>query len=621
MKSWIALTLLIFAGISLADAPSTRPAAKAEGTVDTLPTPGELIRRLKEREAKQALKPKVAFFDLSRPVEEKPPEFSLFGDDGALTLRSLVQRLHAARDDKDIRGVLLTIGADSGMNLAQAQEVRDALSELRRAGKPSFVYADGYDTDAYTLASGATDICLLEGGEIMMPGVGLEATFAKGFLDKVGVQADYVQIGEYKGADEEYTRTGASDELRGELNKLTDALYNQIIDGISFHRNLPRSTVVQAIDEAILTAPVAKERGLVDHLVDQDGLRPLLAKELGSEVDLVYEYGRTAKEAPDLSNPFALFSLLTKKTPTPDGPAVALVFAEGVIVDGEGGDGMFSESGVGSEAIRKAIRIAARDENIKAIVIRIDSPGGSALASEVMWQCVRHLAGKKPVIISIGSMAASGGYYLASAGDHIFADPSAIVGSIGVVGGKFVLKGLYEKLGLNTEAFSKGTNAGLFSSNEPFSDRQRKMVTNWMRQTYDQFTERVMTTRKGKIKDIDEVARGRIFLAKQARSLGLVDEIGGVEDALAYAAKGAGLEAGKYEVRVLPAPRTLADIFSGSSPDAAFAFKPKVQLSSDSILKALPAATRKVLAQQLQTLQLLQERPVILASPFIVTVR
>jgi protease-4 len=275
------------------------------------------------------------------------------------------------------------------------------------------------------------------------------------------------------------------------------------------------------------------------------------------------------------------------------------------------------------------MRTAMRDENIKAVVIRIDSPGGSALASEVMWQAARRLAAKKPLIISIGSMAASGGYYLASSGEYIFSDPTGIVGSIGVVGGKFVMKDLYDKLGLGTEDFTKGRNAGLFSSNKPWSDRQRRMVRNWMQQTYDQFTQRVMTTRAGKIGDIDQVARGRIFLAKQAKELGMVDELGGTQAAIAYAAKRAGLDAGMYDVRPLPAPRTLADFFAGgggSSGDGAEGKLPfttplvKLSIGPDSLLNVLSPQTRRLVGQQVQMLQLLQQRPVVLMSPFTVRV-
>src|SRR5439155_20987908 len=172
---------------------------------------------------------------------------------------------------------------------------------------------------------------------------------------------------------------------------------------------------------------------------------------------------------------------------------------------------------VGSESLRRAIRTAARDDNVKAIVLRIDSPGGSALASEAMYASVRHLAAKKPVIVSVGGMAASGGYYLACSGDTIFADSSAIVGSIGVVGGKLVMKDLFEKIGLGTETFKVGRNGGLYSWTEPWDDRQQRLVRHGMQDAHDLFTRRVMATRKDKITDIDKVARGRIFLARDAK--------------------------------------------------------------------------------------------------------
>jgi protease IV len=613
MKRWIGIAAVLFAGICLG-APETQPADAP------LPKPGDILRQIRAAEAKKAAMTKVALFDLSTPVVEKPSDFSLFGDSGVMTLRNLLDRLHQARDDKDVHAVMIILG-DHGLNLGQAQEVRGALAELRHAGKRSFVYADSYDTTGYIVASGATDICLLQGGDIMIPGIGLEATFYKGLFDKLGVKADYVQIGEYKGADEEYTRTGASEELKGEFNKLTDSLYNQIIDGISLERNLPRETVATLVDDSIIPAATAKDRGLVDHLIDQDSLRSLLAKELGNQVDLLHDYGAQARQTVDLSSPLALFQLFKQPDQQEsDKPQVALIYADGVISDGEGGGGLFSEAGIASEPMRRAFRAALRDDKIKAVVLRIDSPGGSALASEVMWQAAHHLSGKKPLIISIGSMAASGGYYLASSGDYIYADPAAIVGSIGVVGGKFVIHDLYEKLGINTETFSRGANAGLFSMDQPFTDRQRKMVTNWMHGTYDQFTQRVMTTRTGKIKDIDQVARGRIFTAKQAIDLGMVDALGGIDDALVYAAKKADLEEGQYDIRVLPAPHTLLDMLGmGQQPQAAFAFKPKIELSPDSILNVLPPSARELLMRQLQTVRLIEQRPVVLVSPYVVT--
>jgi protease-4 len=614
-----------------ADPPTTAPAVSAKSTVGPsresvkkLPTPAELIAQIKARKQEQARLPKVAYFDLSGPLAEKPADFSWFGDDpNGVTLRVLIDRLEHARQDKDIRGVLITLG-DSELNLSQAMELRDELNALRHEGKRSFVYADSYDTTSYLAACGATDVCMMEGGDIMIPGIGFETMFAKGLLDKVGVNADFVQIGEYKGADEEYTRTEASPELRGELNKLADSLYQQIVDTISFSRNLSDDDVKQLVDDALIPGKIAKNRGLIDHLVDIDGLRSLMADELGRKVDLLRNYGESPREQVDLSSPLAFLSFLSHREAPPTRPSVAIIYAEGTIIDGSSGDGLFSQSGnIGSDTMREALRTADRDDKIEAVVIRIDSPGGSALASEAMWQAARRVAKHKPVIVSVGSMAASGGYYLASSGDYIFADPTAIVGSIGVVGGKFVLHDLFAKLGLSSESFLRGRNADLFSQSTEWTDRQRHQVTEWMRQTYDQFTDRVMTTRQGKIKDIDAVARGRIFSAKQALDLGMVDKIGGVQDAIRYAAAQADLKPEQYDVRVLPPARTFADILNGNSSDedSKMPFAPRITISPDSIVRALPPAVRGALGQELQLLSLLQQRPVILATPYVLILK
>ena len=265
------------------------------------------------------------------------------------------------------------------------------------------------------------------------------------------------------------------------MNKLVDSYYTQIVGTISSNRNIPAQQVKQAIDGAIIPADQAKADGYVDHLVDADGLRDLMKTELGGEVNLQQNYGEKKQDALDFSNPFWLIKLLSPKKETSSKPKVAIVYAEGTIVDGESGGGILGSRSIGSETIRQAMRIAGRDDAIKAVVIRIDSPGGSALASEAMWQAVQRVSEKKPVIISVGSMAASGGYYLAAAGDYIVADPAAIVGSIGVVGGKFVTSDLYEKLGITTTTFSRGRNANIFSSQQPFDERQKRLVRTWMK--------------------------------------------------------------------------------------------------------------------------------------------
>jgi protease IV len=606
---------VLVCAFALAD-PATQPTH--------FPTPSELLAKMKAAREQEDGEAKIAFFDLSDGISEKPADFSLFANQQSDTLRTTIDRLKQAGEDKDIRAVLVVLG-DGQIGLAQAQEIRDTLAEIGKS-KKVYVYADGYDTVGYTLASGATDICMLGGGEIMIPGVGFSTMFYKGAFDKLGVEADYVQIGKYKGAKEPYTNSEPSEELKGELNRLTDNLYAQIVSGIAEHRKLSNDSVKQIIDDTMISGDSAKDRGLVDHLVDEDGLRPLIETDLGKQIDLIHDYGEDNQQQVDLSSPFALFSLLARKPEVSDKPAVALIYADGVITDGEGAQSFFEGgSGVASGPMRRAFRLAAHDDSIKAVVIRINSPGGSALASEVMWQAVRRVAVKKPVIISVGGMAASGGYYLASAGDTIFADPVGIVGSIGVVGGKFVLKDLYAKLGVTTDTFARGENAGLFSQDTPFTDKQRQLVEHWMTDTYVQFTKRVMTTRSGKIKDIAAVAQGRIFLAPQAKELGLIDEIGGTEDAIACAADRGGLAAGSYEIRVLPAARTLADLFSKGDADAQTPVHSQsnlpINLAASPILSMLDASTRELLGSQLQMIQLLQRRPVMLMTPYVFTLK
>lgn len=622
LRSFVALLLVTSLAIARpTTAPATQPAETPATTRAGFPTAAELAEKIKAMQAQAEATPKFAYFDLNESVLEKPRDFSFFGSDTGLTLRDLLDRIDMAIEDEDVDGLLVHLRTTS-FNLAQAQEIRRALVRAREADKRVFVYADAYDTTAYVMASGASDICMLEGGEIMIPGIGIETMFAKGLLDKIGVHADYVQIGEYKGADEQFTRTGPSDELREEMNKISDALYNQIIDGIAAARALPRDRVAAAVDEALITGPRAKELGLVDHLVDIDGIRELIQRELAiEELTLLSDYGAPGRETIDFTNLFALLAQLSKRPQVSDEPAIAIVYAEGMIIDGEGGEGLFSDGGtVGSEDIRRAMRLVGRDENIKGVVLRIDSPGGSALASEAMWQAVRRVAAEKPVVVSIGSMAASGGYYLASAADHIIADPSAIVGSIGVVGGKFVLKDLYGKIGLTTETFARGANADLFSSSSPFTEKQRQLVTQWMQNTYQQFTGRILQTRKDRIPDIDKVARGRIFLAQQAKEFGMVDQIGGIQEAIAYVAEKADLVEGEYDVRTVPAPMTFADLVNGRN-DVTAPMRPRVQVAEDSILRALSPKLRQMLGQQLQAIQLLQQKPVILVTPYVISVK
>ena len=601
------LAALLFAAPALAEPPATRP------------SPAELARQIVEYRAKQAARAVVPHFELDADVRERPAAVGLFGGP-APALLELVDRMRAARLDPDVPAVLVSFKPGAALSIAQAQELREQVRLLREAGKPVFAYADTYDTPTYLVASAADYACTLAAGEIFLPGVSIEATFYKGLFDKIGVTPDYVQVGEFKGAQEPFTRTEPSAELAQELDALAGGLYDQIVTAIAKSRGLSKEAVRKVIDDAGLFADEALEQGFVDHVLDPDGLRPLIAETIGTggedgrDLNLDAEYATEKEDAPDLSNPLAVLARLNRKEPDSGAPKIALVYAEGVIVDGEGGDGpaiplLAAGPSVGSETIRRAMREIARDETIKAVVIRIDSPGGSALASEAMWQAVRRVAEEKPVIVSVGAVAASGGYYLLSAGEYVYADPASVVGSIGVVGGKLVLGDLYDKLGLTTARFGRGQNADLFSDTQPWTPAQRRLIRRYMERTYDQFTDRVMRTRGDKIADIDEVARGRVFLAADAVELGLIDELGGIEDAIAHAAGAAGFTDTSYEVKIVPEPT-----FDPSS-----LFGGLVQTPAASAAALLPDARQAMIARQLRLATLLRDRPAVLLAPFVVT--
>lgn len=603
---------------------SVRP-RDAEGKA--IPSPAELMRQMREAREAEAAKALVAHIDMSSPVMEQPSGFSLFGGPTGIDLRGVLSRLEQAREDESCHAVLLTFYNGGLMNMAQAQEIRRELGKLKKAGKRTFIYADTYDTVSYLIASAATDVCLMDGGEVFMPGVMIEPMFYRGTLDKLGVKPDYVQIGEYKGAEEPYTRTEPSPELAAEMEQLVDAIHGEIVRQIARGRGNKKEKVAVLIDDAMIPAKKARLNGLVDHLVDADGLRGLMSESLEEEeLRIDASYGSDRDEI-DSDNPLAVFAAMSQaqnQRVSTTGPSIALVYAEGVITGGEGGsDGLLGESGIGSERIRRAMRMAERDDNIKAIVVRIDSPGGSALASEAMYQAVRRVAETKPVIISVGSMAASGGYYLACAGDTIVADPSAIVGSIGVVGGKLVLGGLYDKLGLSTASFSRGANADIYSSTDPWSDEQRELIRKWMTSTYELFTERVMESRGRKITDVDAVARGRIFLARDARKLGMVDRLGGIEDAINIAARRA--EMGEeYDVVTVPENQfnplnQNLTIPLGQAPG----IHVNVELSAEAagLIQLLPPHLREALSRTVELGKLLEDRPVVLMTPYLIRVR
>jgi protease IV len=569
-----------------------------------------------------ARKAKVGVIRLSDTLTERPESFalslSLLTSGGkAPALSDLMAALNTATHDSSLSGVLLDLSGFS-LDLNQAQEIGTLLTNVRKSGKRVAIYAADYDTPTYVLASYADSILMPENGDVLVPGVGMQMLFFAGTLEKLHVAADFVQIGQFKGAEEPFTRKSASPEYRAQIEKLVDGMYTQLVSTIAANRpNLTQEQVKKAIDEGWFTGKRAKELGLIDQTIGRDKLEGWVNSQFPAGAVYAVDYGMVKKEPVDLSSPLALLSLLgsTEKPKLTAGPTIAVLYATGEIApDSPTAD---STDMVTPTTMRKAIRTAVDDPNIRAIVLRVDSPGGSAAASDEIWSMLKEADKKKPVTVSMGHMAASGGYYISCAGRRIWADPVTITGSIGVVGGKVVLKGALDWAGINIEPVDRGQHAEMLSMLRPFTDEERAFVKKTMTEVYDTFTSRVSAARGAKVAQLDEVAQGRLFTGEQAKAVGLVDEVGTLNDAVRAAAKSVGLGE-TYQVIILPETKTLADMLrEGVLSDVRaplIAGAPHVDAVGGAI-EALPAELRAPVRQALRSLEMMQTERVLLEMP------
>jgi protease-4 len=442
-----------------------------------------------------------------------------------------------------------------------------------------------------------------------MPGVQIGLMFWAGLFEKLHIQADMVQVGKFKGAAEPYTRTEASPEFKKEIETLIDGMYGHLVTLVSDNRKLTADEVKAAIDEGWITGKKAKQMGLVDKLMNRDKINDWLTASFENGADLITDYGQPKSKAIDLSSPFGLLSMLSSDKPTTktNQPAIAVIYADGEISPDS--NSATSDDQVTPGRMRKALDMALEDKLVKAIVLRIDSPGGSASASDEIWQMLKEADKKKPVTVSMGRLAASGGYYIACAGRDITAEKSTITGSIGVVGGKIVLKGLADMAGINIQTISKGKHAGIFDAMRPFTDEEKTFVTALMGETYDLFKSRVLDGRGDKIKNIDDVAQGRLFTGDHALEVGLVDRVGSLDDTIIAAANGAGVEK-SYQILTFPEAKTLSDLLrDGLSGDAA------LPAGVEAGLAAVPAAYRREAVKTLHLMETLREQKVMVAFP------
>ncbi|MCA9672650.1 MAG: signal peptide peptidase SppA [Myxococcales bacterium] len=461
----------------------------------------------------------------------------LRGAVNASRMLRIIAVLRRVKRRRDIAGVFLEIDGFGG-GWARTQELRTLLMALRGAGKKVYAYLRAPGVGDYYLASVADKIWLDPDGGIAMAGLAIEQSYFKGLLDLVGAGAHFVKIGEYKSAPETFTRKGASPAAARVRRALLDDIFNQLLFDLGKARNKSKAEMRAIIDKGPFTAPRALKNGLVDALASPDQIGRLVTK--------------TARAG--LTSPRTLFRASRR---WPRGSALAVIAIEGDIVRGKSQTiPLIGRRVVGDETISKAARWARGNSRIRGVVLRVNSPGGSALASARMWREIRLLAKTKPVIVSFGNIAASGGYYAAAAASRILAMPSTITGSIGIFAGKYELRGLKKKLGITVETEARGKNALINSTNRPYTAAERKFLQDRIKYYYDRFISAVAEGRKVDKKVIDKVARGRVWTGNQAKRVKLVDAYGGLSDALSELKKKLRIpESRDIPVYVLPRPR------------------------------------------------------------------
>jgi protease-4 len=520
----------------------------------------------------------IVHFRLSGPLLERPTGDTLtFSMQQPVTLQELTERMRKARDDDSVKAVVLTFESPS-MGFGQLEELRQAIMQIRAVDKDVYVHADYMTTGLYALACAASHVSVVPTGELWLTGFYAESPYLRGMLDKIGVLPEFIQMGDYKSAAEMLTRTGPSEPAEEMMQWLYGSLYENLVEMMQKSRGMSADKVKELIDNGPYTADEAKEAGLIDSVQYAQEFTAGLQKRYGMSAKLVRNYGKKKGPEIDFSNPFSAFMGLldeiTKASRKSTGTAVAVVYVDGPIMTGSEEPSPFGGSaGAFSSTIRRALDKAAEDPSVKAVVLRVDSPGGSALASEIIWNATQRVKARKPLVVSMGNVAGSGGYYVSCGADTIFADATTITASIGVIGGKLVTTDMWGKLGITWHAHQRGANADLLNSAKPFTDKERQIITKYMEEVYGVFRSRVTDGRGEKLtQPIDELAGGRVFTGSQAKERGLVDKIGTLGDAIKFAAAEASIA--DYDVRVLPEPKNLMDVlleaFSGKTDDDDF---------------------------------------------------
>jgi protease-4 len=444
-----------------------------------------------------------------------------------ISLKDILDKINDAKENPDVEAILIEFDTFN-CGFSKLLEIRNAINDFRNSGKRAFCYADILYNGTYLIASVCDSIYLNPAGTAWITGLTSVSIYFKDILDKLGINAEYEYIAEYKSAHEPFTRDSMSDKNREQMNALLDDFFSVYVEEIAKSRNISEEETRDLIDNGPYTALEAKDFGLVDGLIYKDEVESKIENVIGKKVTF-----RESKKITDAKRYKTEW-----KYPEQETQKIALIYGSGGITTGESSRGFSGSQTMGSETIANAIRQAREDNSIKAIVFRIDSPGGSALASDIIWrEVVLTTTGenKKPFIVSMSDVAASGGYYIACAADTIIALPTTITGSIGVLAGKFDISELLEKIGVNIEEINRGKNSSILSPFKPSSEEEREKIRQQIEWIYDDFTEHVADGRGIPQDSVRKIGKGRVWSGKSAKDIGLVDEIGGLNDAIEIA--------------------------------------------------------------------------------------
>ena len=475
----------------------------------------------------------------------------------APTVRALVENLRKAKVDSRVRGVLLKPTGFESPFWAKVQEVRDAVVDFRKSGKPIYAYLEYGGDREYYLASAADKIFLMPSTPLDLTGVATYQLFLRGTLDKIGAVPDLHRVGEYKTAVNTFKEKGYTPAHKEMDESLNLDLYEQIVRGIADGRRKNDQEIRTLFDEGPFLPEDALRAGLVDDVAYEDQVEEKLrGGDVRRQID-ADDYGRVSATSLGLNR----------------GPRIAVIYANGTINSGKNGYDPLNGAVAGSETLIEYIRQARRDSSIRAIVLRVDSPGGSATASDAIWRelmITRNEKSDRPLVVSMSDLAASGGYYIAMPAQVIVAQPSTLTGSIGIFGGKVVTGGVYGKLGARIESTSVGKHAEINSPARPYSPDELKKLQEQLQAFYDQFVEKVAEARHSTPEKIDALAQGRVWTGRQAKQNGLVDELGGLDRAIAVAKQHAKIAADSDVELVVYPPRKsfyelLSEQVSGSS--------------------------------------------------------